>query len=31
MAPAVLTLVKLADQCGDRVKSLVGLAWQRNK
>jgi|ERR1022692_2831205 hypothetical protein len=28
---AVLTLIKLADTCEDRVKSLVGFAWQRQK
>jgi hypothetical protein len=28
---AVLTLIKLTDKCEDRVKSLVGLAWQRQK
>jgi hypothetical protein len=26
---AVLTFVKVTDRCEDRVKSLVGLAWQR--
>ena len=26
---AVLTFVKVTDKCEDRVKSLVGLAWQR--
>lgn len=26
---AVLTLIKLTDKCEDRVKSLAGLAWQR--
>jgi hypothetical protein len=28
---AVLTLIKLTDKCEERVKSLVGLAWQRQK
>jgi hypothetical protein len=28
---AVLTLIKRADNCEDRVKSLVSLAWQRQK
>ena len=28
---AVLTLIKLTDKCADRVKSLVSLAWQRQK
>jgi hypothetical protein len=28
---AALTLLKLADKCEDRVKSLVGVAWQRQK
>jgi hypothetical protein len=28
---AILTLIKLADKCTDRVKSLVSLAWQRQK
>jgi hypothetical protein len=28
---AVLTLIKLTDRCEERVKSLVGLAWQRQK
>lgn len=28
---AVLTLSKLADKCEDRVKSLVNLAWKRQK
>jgi hypothetical protein len=28
---AVLTLVKLTDECTERVKSLVGLDWQRQK
>ncbi len=26
---AVLTFIKVSDQCEDRVKSLVGLAWRR--
>ena len=26
-----LTLIKLTDKCEERVKSLVGLAWQRQK
>lgn len=26
---AILTLIKVTDKCEDRVKSLVGLAWQR--
>jgi hypothetical protein len=28
---AALTLIKLTDKCEDRVKSLVGVAWQRHK
>jgi hypothetical protein len=28
---AVLTFIKLTDKCDDRVKSLVGPAWQRQK
>jgi hypothetical protein len=28
---AVLTLSKVADKCEDRVKSLVNLAWKRQK
>lgn len=28
---AVLTLSKVSDKCGDRVKSLVGLKWNRKK
>jgi hypothetical protein len=27
----VLTLIKLSDQCEDRVQSLVGVTWQRQK
>lgn len=26
---AVLTLIKVTDKCGDRVTSLVGIAWER--
>jgi hypothetical protein len=26
-----LTLIKLTDKCADRVRSLVGVAWQRQK
>jgi hypothetical protein len=26
---AALTLIKLTDKCEDRVKSLVGVRWQR--
>jgi hypothetical protein len=28
---ATLTLIKLTDKCEDRVRSLVGAAWQRQK
>jgi hypothetical protein len=28
---AALTLIKLTDKCEDRVKSLVGVTWQRKK
>jgi len=28
---AVLTLNKVTDKCDDRVKSLIGLAWKRQK